>query len=62
MDPDVAHPRHQSNQTVRNREGGVEGGWGGVCYSGCFPLKVVPKKKKTSESVGSKRAPEPRHG
>lgn len=35
MDPDVAHPPHQSNQTVRNRgEGGgrvagVRGGGGG---------------------------------
>lgn len=27
MDPDVAHPRHQSNQTVRNRGGRVR--WGG---------------------------------
>lgn len=26
MDPDVAHPRHQSNQTVRNRGVGVVGG------------------------------------
>lgn len=44
MDPDVAHPRHQSNQTVRNREEegggwcvvvGVVGfgGWGGGSLS-----------------------------
>lgn len=35
MDPDVAHPRHQSNQTVRNRG---EEGWqqrGGSLSPGC---------------------------
>lgn len=39
MDPDVAHPPHQSNQTVRNRgeeegELGVRGVTGGVREGG----------------------------
>lgn len=43
MDPDVAHPRHQSNQTVRNREKGVAGvrGESFPWLQGCFFLKVV---------------------
>lgn len=61
MDPDVAHPRHQSNQTVRNREeeeegGGRSEGGGGRLSPGCraaFFLRWSWTKPHTTTSSTS---------